>query len=169
MLGSALALVIVAGASTSPWPLVAVLILAAGHQGVLGVDDPALCVDSKALGDVAPPAAFYDLARSDSRRLAGQQGLGLWRGRRQRCLEGNVGPYRLYHRLENRHRDATTGRAAAQRAAFAVGIVVAEPHRHGHVIREAHEPGVVFNVGGSSLAGDVWRKTGDRTRGTARQ
>jgi hypothetical protein len=52
------ALVIVVGASASSRPLVVVLVLAAGHQGVPGVDDLTLCVDAKALSDAAPAAAF---------------------------------------------------------------------------------------------------------------
>src|SRR5262245_61518590 len=166
--GSARSLIIIADASTSPWPLVIVLAHAAGHQGVLGVDDPALCVDSEALGDAASSAAF-PFARSASHRLAGEQRLGLRRGRRQRGLERDIAPYRLHDRLENRHRHAATGRAAAQRAALAVRIVVADPHRHGHVIREPHEPGVVLYVGGSGLAGDIWCKASYGTRGAARQ
>ena len=51
------------------------------------------------------------------------------------------------------------GRAAAERAALAVGVVIADPDRDGHVIGEADEPGVILIVGGAGLAGDIGGKT----------
>src|SRR5262249_3550944 len=56
------ALSIVVGASASSRPLVVVLVLAAGHQSIPGVDDLALCVHAEALGDAAHPAAFRPFA-----------------------------------------------------------------------------------------------------------
>ena len=64
---------------------------------------------------------------------------------------------------------AAAGRAAAERAALAVGIVVADPDRDGDVVGEAHEPGIVLVVGGAGLAGDEGRKLRQRARGAARQ
>src|ERR1700716_1547643 len=106
------ALVIIVGTSTSPGPLLVILVFAARHQGVLGVDNLALGVYSEALRDAA--AASHQLARFEIHCLAGEQALSLRRGRGKRGLGRGIGPHRLDHRLEDRHGDAAAGRSAAQ-------------------------------------------------------
>ena len=63
--------------------------------------------------------------------------------------------------LEDRERHLGAGLPAAERAALAVGIVVADPHGDRHVVGEADEPGVVLVVGRAGLAGDERRKAPD--------
>ena len=119
--------------------------LLARDEIVLSVDHSAAAVDAEALGDRLPAPLLY-VARREVDRFARQLTLGLRRGRRKRGLGRDIGPHRLDHRLEDRHCHTAAGGAAAQRAALAVGIVVADPDGGGDVIGEAHEPSVVLHV-----------------------
>ena len=141
----------------------------ARDQLILGVEDLAVAIDPEALGDRPCRAAFAHFAGFEIDRPARELALGFWRRRRERGSRRDIGPHRLHHRLEDRNRNAAAGRAAAERAALAVGVVVADPDRHGDVIGEAYEPGVVLLVGGAGLARDKGRKARDRARGAARQ
>jgi hypothetical protein len=94
-------------------------------------------------------------------------GHGRWRG--ERCLGRNIGPHRLHHRFEDRNRNPAAGGAAAERAALAVGVIVAEPDRNRHLVGEAHEPGVVLAVGGASLTGNIRCEIGDGACGASAQ
>src|SRR5882672_474035 len=76
-------------------------------------------------------------------------------------------PDGLYDWLKDGDRHARAGPAAAERAPPAIGVVVADPDRHGHIIREADEPGIVLVVGRASLASDVGCERADPARGPA--
>ena len=113
-------------------------------------------------------ASVLRFAEFEIDRFARELALGLGRRRRERGLWRDMGPHRLDHRLEDRHRDVAAGRAAAERAALAVGIVVADPDRDGDVVGEADEPGVVLVVGGAGLAGDIGGETARSPRAVPR-
>ena len=138
------------------------------HQAILSIDGLAFPIHSEALGErfCAPALSFAGLEIDGfARELA----FGLRRRRRERGLRCSIGPHRLDHRLEDGYCNVAAGRAAAQRAALAVGVVVAGPDRDGDVVGEADEPGVVLLVGGAGLARDIGGKTGDRPGGAPRQ
>src|SRR6266567_4389056 len=139
--------------------------LFARHQLVLAIDRLTVAIAAEVFDEVSPfgaPLGRWGVA------LAGDQvAPRLGRRRAQHCLGRLVSPHRLDHWLKDRDRDARAGLAASERAALAVGIVVANPYRHGHIVGEAHEPGVILAIGGAGLAGDVGREIGDGARGTA--
>src|SRR5215813_3992827 len=64
-------------------------------------------------------------------------------------------PDGLYDRLKDRDRHVRAGLAATERAPPAIGVVVADPDRHGHIICEADEPGIVLVICRASLACDI--------------
>src|SRR6516165_5599494 len=124
------------------------------HQAILGIDDLAFPIHSEAFGErFSAPALRFAGLEIDG--FACELVFGLRRRRRERGFGCGIGPYRLDHRLEDRYRNVAAGRAAAQRAALAVGVVVADPDRDGDVVGEPNEPGVVLLVGGAGLARDV--------------
>src|SRR5215467_4323619 len=137
-------------------------------QLILGVVDLAVAIDAEALG-YRPSARAVQFAGLEVDYLACEMAFGLGRWRGERGFRGDVGPHRLDHRLEDRHGDVAAGRAAAEGAALAVGVVVADPDRDGDVVGEAHEPGVVLLVGGAGLARDIGSEAGDRARRAPRQ
>src|SRR5262249_17984598 len=137
-------------------------------QLILGVLDVAAAVDAEAFGD-RPSARALHVAGLEVDCFAGKMAFGLGRRRGKRNLRGDIGPHRLDDRLEDRHGDVAASRAAAERAALAIGVVVADPNRDGDVVGEAHEPGVVLPVGGAGLARDVGGKAGNRARRAPRQ
>ena len=100
----------------------------------------------------APALRF---ARREIDGFARELASGLRRWRRKRNFRGGMGPYRLDHRLKDRNCDVAAGRTAAERAALAVGVVVADPDRDSDVVGESYEPGVILLVGGAGLAGDI--------------
>src|SRR5262249_30306639 len=120
----------------------------------LGVDDPAFGVDAEAFLN---PSAALDLAGFEIDSSAGKLLLCLRRRRSERGPWRHVGPGRLNHRREDRHREATTGRTATERPPLAAGIVIAEPDCDRYLVGEPDEPGIVFIVGGAGLAGDRGR------------
>src|SRR5262245_63234955 len=88
-----------------------------------------------------PLTAFRYKQAHRFRRRRGQQASG--------CV---VLPNGLYDRLEDRHRQAPAGLAATERAPPAIGVVITDPDRDGHLIREADEPGIVLVIGRAGLA-----------------
>src|SRR5262249_153039 len=128
-----------------------------------GVDDPAFAIHTKAFRKrFSAPALHF--ARLEIDRLARELAFGLRRRRGECSFRRSVGPRRLNYRLKDRNCDMAAGRAAAERAALAVGIVVADPDRDGNVVGESHKPGVVLVVRGARLARDVGGYTGDGPR-----
>src|SRR5262249_39327514 len=124
------------------------------RQAILGIDDLAFPIHSEAFGErfSAPALRFAGLEIDGfARELA----FGLRRRRCERDFRCGIGPYRLDHRLEDRYCNVAAGRAAAQRAALAVGVVVADPDRDSDVVGEPHEPGIVLLVGGAGLPRDI--------------
>jgi hypothetical protein len=95
------------------------------HQAVLGIDDFAFPIHSEAFRErFSAPALRF--ARLEIDGFARELAFGLRRWRRKRNFRGGMGPYRLDHRLKDRNRDVAAGRTAAERAALAVGVVVAQ-------------------------------------------
>src|SRR5438132_1015900 len=137
-------------------------------QLILGVLDVAAAVDAEAFGD-HPSARALHVAGLEVDRFAREMAFGLGRRRGERGLGGDIGPHRLDDRLEDRHGDVAAGRAAAERAALAAGVVVAGPNRGGDVVGETDEPGVVLLIGGAGLARLVGGEAGDRARRAPRQ
>ena len=142
--------------------------IALRYETIPGIKHPTFRIDPKAFRDCFSAAACH-FAQLQVDRLAAELAFGFGRRRGKRRFRRDIGPYRLDDRLEDWDSDAAPGRTAAESAAFAAGVVVAEPDRDGYVIGEAHEPGVVFLVRGAGLARDIGRKAGDRMRGAARQ
>src|SRR5262249_60425618 len=103
-------------------------------QLILGVVDLAGAIDAEALGD-RPSARALHVARLEVDCFACKVALGLGRRRGERDFRGDVGPHRLDHRLEDRPGDVAAGRAAAQRAALAVGVFLAHPYPHPSLLR----------------------------------
>src|SRR5262249_25058611 len=114
-------------------------------QLILGVLDVAAAVHAEAFGD-RPSARALHVAGLQVACFAGKMAFGRGRRRGKGTLRGDIGPHSLDHRLEDRHGDVAASRAAAQRAALAVGVVVADPDRDGDVVGEAHEPGVILLI-----------------------
>src|SRR5262249_44365696 len=131
------------------------------HQAILSIDDLAFSIHSEAFGERFSAAALR-FASLEIDGFACELAFGLRRRRRERGFRCGIGPYRLDHRLEDRDCNGAAGRAAAQRAALAVGVVVANPDRDSDVVGEPHEPGIVLLVGGAGLPRDIGGKTGDR-------
>src|SRR5262249_41013963 len=137
-------------------------------QLILGVLDLAVAVDAEAFGDHPPPRALH-VAGLEVDRFACQMAFGLGRRRGEGGLRGDIGPHGLDDRLEDRHSDVATGRAAPEGAVLAGGVVVADPNRGGDVVGETDEPGVVLLIGGAGLARDIRGEAGDRARRAPRQ
>ena len=114
-----------------------------------------------------PPTAIWSPAYSRSADRPDALRLGR-RPAERRLGRDAFRPDRLDDRLEDRQRHPRAGRAAAERAALAVAVVVADPDRDGHVVGEADEPAVDRVLGRAGLAGDVRRQPADRARGAAR-
>src|SRR5262249_1070076 len=117
----------------------------ASDQLILGVLDLAAAVDAEAFSD-HPSARALHVAGLKINRFACEVALGLGRRRGERGLRADIGPHRLDDRLEDRHGDVAAGRAAAEGAALAGGVVVADPNRDRDVVGEADEPCVVLLI-----------------------
>src|SRR5262249_58589495 len=92
-------------------------------QASVVYDVLAFPIHSEAFGErfCAPALRFAGLEIDGfARELA----FGLRRRWRERDFRCGIGPYRLDRRLEDRYCNVAAGRAAAQRAALAVGVVV---------------------------------------------
>src|SRR6516225_3884209 len=139
----------------------AVVVIIVVGWALLGAD--AVAVDPEAFSD-HPSARALHVAGFEVDRFARQMAFGLGRRRGERGLRGDIGPHGLDDRLEDRHGDVAAGRAAAEGAALAAGVVVADPNRDGDVVGEADEPGVVLLIGGAGLARDIGGEAGDRAR-----
>src|SRR3954447_10946108 len=133
------------------------------HQAVLGVDDLALAIYAKAFRDAAAFARFP--IDGFARELA----LGLGRRGSKRRPRSDMRPYRLHHRLEDRHRNPAACCPPAECAPLAIGIVVAEPYRDSDVVAKSDEPGIVVVVGSAGLARDVRRQVGNGASCAARE
>src|SRR5262245_16342356 len=99
--------------------------LVAGDELVLCVDHLAIAVDAEVLQERAAHDAAQALAGGEIDGLVGELALRFARRRAERGARRMIGPGRLDDRLEDRHRDLAAGLPVAERAALAVGIVVA--------------------------------------------
>ena len=117
--------------------------IALRYETIPGIKHPTFGIDPKAFRDRFSAAACH-LARIQIDGLATELALRLGGRRSKRRFRGDIGPYRLDDRLEDRDSDAAPGRPATESAAFAGGIVVTKPDRDGDVVGKAHEPRVVF-------------------------
>src|SRR5262245_45272766 len=95
------------------------------------------------------------LAGIDVERCASQVTLGFGRWWRQWRLRGHMIPNRRNHRLEDRHRGMTAGRATAESTTLAASIVVADPNRDRDIVRKAHKPRIVLIIRSAGLPGDI--------------
>ena len=136
------------------------------HQLILGVRHLPVGAAAEVLDEVA---AVHPIAAHVIDRDVDQIAPCLRRGSAERGLrrEG-AGPNRLDDRLKDRHGNMRAVFVRSERAALAVGIVVADPDRHGDVIGEADEPAVDEVLRGAGLAGDERRQRGDPSRRAAR-
>ena len=101
-------------------------------------------------------------------RQIDEMSLRLRRGAAERRLRRDIlRPDGIDDRLKDRKRQPRSGLGRTERAALAVAVVVADPHRDGHVIGEADEPAVDRILGRAGLAGDIGRERADRARGAA--
>src|ERR1700731_1680047 len=88
-------------------------------------------------------AARYALARRKVERRIGEMSRRLRRGAGEGRLRCDIlRPDRIDDRLKDRKRQPRSGLGPAERAALAVAVVVADPHRDGHVIGKADEPAI---------------------------
>ena len=148
-----------------------VIVLRAGHfvlrdHVVLGVGDLAVA-HPEPLGEGALAAVGNAGAAGKIDRQGNELLLRFRRRRSERRLLGVHRPRRLDDLLEDRHRHAAAGLAAAKRAPLAL-VVVADPDADRHVIGEADEPGIVLVVAGAGLAADIGGELADRARRAAR-
>src|SRR5207237_8158927 len=105
------------------------------NEAVSGIHSLATTATSE-IFDESTSAAFNRIARTKIDRAGDELAPGLRRWRAERDLGRVVRPDRLDDRLEQLDRDAGAGVADAQRATLAVGVVVADPDGHGHVVGE---------------------------------
>src|SRR5262249_52523711 len=126
--------------------------------GVFACDQAILRVGYLAVGGA--PEVLDEGARARTRQhVAGgkvdgeidELPLGLVRRRIEHGPGRIGGPYALDDRREDRQRHLGPGLAGAERAALAVGVVIADPHRHRDLVGEADEPRVVFLIAGAGL------------------
>src|SRR5437588_6387253 len=90
-------------------------------------------INAEALVDPAAASALR-CAEINLHGSAGELAPSLDRRRCERGLRCDMRPDRLDHWLEDRNCDVAARRAAAQRAALTIGVVVAQPDRDRYIV-----------------------------------